>query len=70
MVIRVVSEKKYALASSTEPRLGKVLSAIHKLDRARPKRKRIPRVYTDPLESFEAGLKRKLKEFKNNKAVM
>lgn len=68
MIIRIVADKKYALASSTEPRIGKVLSAIHKLDSKRTKRNRIPRVYTDPLESFEAGLKRKLKEFRNKKA--
>lgn len=67
MIVRIVADKKYTLVNSTEPRLGKVLSAIHKLDKKRIKRNRIPRVYSDPLESFEAGLKRKLKEFRTNK---
>lgn len=53
----------YKLVSSSEPRLGMVLSAIKKLDDAKPKRARIKRELTE-LETFETNLQRQIREFK------
>lgn len=53
----------YKLVSSSEPRIGILLSAIKKMDDNKPKRARIKKELTD-LETFESNLQKQIREFK------